>query len=97
MKKPVRRLPVAEAVKQARADLHLEYAAVPEWGRHIFTQHDRYSDALCRFGGGLLFWPSPIFGQRSNKSGSPSHPSASPPKQFKVWIQILHDFVTCVS
>ena len=55
MKKPVRRLPVAEAVKQARADLHLEYAAVPEWGRHIFTQHDRYSDALCRFGGGLLF------------------------------------------
>ena len=70
MKKSVRSLPVAEAVKQLRADLHLEYAAVPEWGRHIFTQHDRYSDALCRFGGGLLFWPSPIFGQRSNKSGS---------------------------
>jgi len=38
MKKSVRSLPVAEAVKQARADLHLEYATVPEWGRHIFTQ-----------------------------------------------------------
>ena len=68
MKKSVRSLPVAEAVKQARADLHLEYAAVPEWGRHIFTQHDRYSDARCRFGGGRFvlavtdIWPkSAIF------------------------------------
>lgn len=38
MKKPVRSLPVAEAVKQARADLRLEHAAVPEWGRHVFTR-----------------------------------------------------------
>ena len=38
MKKPVRNLPVAEAVKQARADLRLENTAVPEWSRHIFTQ-----------------------------------------------------------
>ena len=38
MKKSVRSLPVAEAVKQARGDLRLEHAAVPEWGRHIFTQ-----------------------------------------------------------
>ena len=38
MKKPVRSLTVAEAVKQARADLRLENTAVPEWGRHVFTQ-----------------------------------------------------------
>ena len=38
MKKPVRSLTVAEAVKQARADLRLENAAVPEWGRHVFTR-----------------------------------------------------------
>ena len=38
MKKPVRKLTVAEAVKQARADLRLENTAVPEWGRHVFTQ-----------------------------------------------------------
>lgn len=38
MKKSVRSQPVAEAVKQASADLRLEHAAVPEWGRHIFTQ-----------------------------------------------------------
>ena len=38
MKKPARSLTVAEAVKQARADLRLENAAVPEWGRHVFTR-----------------------------------------------------------
>ena len=37
MKKQIKTLPVAEAVRQARADLHLENSAVPEWGRHIFT------------------------------------------------------------
>ena len=39
MKKSVRSLPVAEAVKQARADLHLEYAAVPEWGHFHPTRN----------------------------------------------------------
>ena len=38
MKKPVRKLTVAEAVKQARADLRLENTAVPEWGRHVFAR-----------------------------------------------------------
>ena len=38
MKKHLRTLPVAEAVRQARADLHLENAAVPEWGRQIFSR-----------------------------------------------------------
>lgn len=38
MKKRVLTLPVAEAVRQARADLRLENAVVPEWGRHIFTR-----------------------------------------------------------
>ena len=47
MKKSVRSLPVAEAVKQARADLHLEYAAVPEWGRHIFTQLETGQHSLA--------------------------------------------------
>ena len=38
MKKRISTLPVAEAVRQARADLRLENSAVPEWGHHIFTR-----------------------------------------------------------
>lgn len=38
MKKTVRFLPVAEALKQARADLRLENLTEPEWGRHVFEQ-----------------------------------------------------------
>ena len=38
MKKQIKTLSVAEAVRQARADLHLENTAVPEWGRLIFSR-----------------------------------------------------------
>ena len=38
MKKAVGSLPLQEALRQARADLRLENAAVPEWGRHIFAR-----------------------------------------------------------
>ena len=38
MKKSIPTLPVAEAVRQARADLRLENSAVPEWSHHIFTR-----------------------------------------------------------
>ena len=38
MKKVVGSLPLKEALCQARADLRLENAAVPEWGRHIFAR-----------------------------------------------------------
>ena len=38
MKKSDRSLSVAEAVKQARADLRLEHVAIPEWGRHVFAR-----------------------------------------------------------
>ena len=38
MKKIITTLPVAEAMRQARADLQLENAAVPEWSRHIFAR-----------------------------------------------------------
>ena len=37
MKKVVGSLPLQEALCQARADLRLENAAVPEWSRHIFA------------------------------------------------------------
>lgn len=38
MKKISTTLPIAEAMRQARADLRLENAAVPEWSRHIFAR-----------------------------------------------------------
>ncbi len=38
MKKIITTLPVAEAMRQARADLRLENAAVPEWSHHIFVR-----------------------------------------------------------
>ena len=38
MKKQVKTMSVAEAVRQARADLHLENACVPEWGCQIFSR-----------------------------------------------------------
>lgn len=37
MKKAVASLPLQEALRQARADLRLENATVPEWGGHIFA------------------------------------------------------------
>ena len=38
MKKIITTLPVAEAMRQARADLRLENAVVPEWSHHIFAR-----------------------------------------------------------
>ena len=38
MKKVVGCLPLQEALRQASADLRLENAAIPEWGRHIFAR-----------------------------------------------------------
>ena len=34
-------LPIAEAVRQARADLRLENLEVPEWSRPIFSQLEK--------------------------------------------------------
>ena len=89
MKKPVRKLTVAEAVKQARADLRLENTAVPEWGRHVFARIESLSSGLsarltasCRWAG----WMSISRVSHSGTVASGKNPRVPPRRRSERWL-----------